>query len=428
MTVSHRSSRSGDAPSRTVRAMDDVAREYVRLVLALGRHDPDAVDAYYGPADILADVNAAAAPLADVARDVDRLEAVLQAIEVPSDTEAARRRDVLRAQAAALGTRIAMRSGARMPFDEESAALYDAVAPTLEAGHFDALLAGLDDALPGGGPVASRYEAFRAAFAVPPAKVDAVFRAAIDAGRHRTCAHLMLPPTERFTIEYVAGVPWSGYNWYKGGYRSVIQVNTDLPIYIDRALDLACHEGYPGHHVYNVIIERDLVEVRGWVEWSVYPLFSPQSLLAEGTANFGIAVAFPEDERLAFEHDVLYPLAGLDAGQAARYRAVQRLAGRLAYAGNEAARRYLDGVFTVDEAVAWLQRYALMNAERAAQRVRFFNRYRSYVVNYNLGEDLVAACVERHGGVASCPARRWEVFADLLRMPRLPSELAAGAH
>ena len=31
--------------------MNDVAERYVRLVLALGQHDPDYVDAFYGPAD-----------------------------------------------------------------------------------------------------------------------------------------------------------------------------------------------------------------------------------------------------------------------------------------------------------------------------------------------------------------------------------------
>jgi hypothetical protein len=57
-----------------------------------------------------------------------------------------------------------------------------------------------------------------------------------------------LPAEESFTLEYVTNQPWSGYNWYKGHYTSLIQINTDLPVAISRALDLACHEGYPGHH------------------------------------------------------------------------------------------------------------------------------------------------------------------------------------
>jgi hypothetical protein len=200
-------------------------------------------------------------------------------------------------------------------------------------------------------------------------------------------------------------------------------MNTDLPIYIDRALDLACHEGYPGHHVYNALLEKHLVRDRGWVEFSVYPLFSPQSLIAEGTANYGIEVAFPGAERIAFETGVLFPAAGLDPARADRYYKVQTMVEQLAYAGNEAARRYLNGQIDAAAAAAWLERYALMSNDRAKQRVRFMDQYRSYVINYNLGKDLVRQYIESRPGVAGNPERRWEEFEKLLSSPRLPSTL-----
>jgi hypothetical protein len=269
--------------------------------------------------------------------------------------------------------------------------------------------------------VPSRYVAYRNQFVIPPAKLDAVFTTAIAACRERTARHLTLPPGESFVVEYVNDKPWSGYNWYKGNYHSVIQVNTSLPIYIDRAVDLACHEGYPGHHVYNALLEKTLVRDRGWVEFSVYALFSPQSLIAEGSANYGISVAFPGTERAAFEQATLFPLAGLDASRASEYYRVLELAKELGYAGNEAARRYLNGEIDADAAADWLTRYALYEPARARQRVRFMDKYRSYVINYNLGEDLVRHHVEsRAGGNAQ---RRWELFAELLSSPRLPSGL-----
>ncbi len=49
--------------------------------------------------------------------------------------------------------------------------------------------------------------------------------------------------------------------------------------------------------------------------------------------------------------------------------------------------------------------------------------YRSYVINYNLGKDLVQQYVEAHGGGAAQPAKRWDIFGELLRSPRLPSGL-----
>ena len=267
-----------------------------------------------------------------------------------------------------------------------------------------------------------RYEEWRKPFLIPKEKLDAVFQAAIKECRARTLAHVALPPNESFAVDYVTNKPWGGYNWYKGNFHSVIQVNTDLPIFIDRAVDLAAHEGYPGHHVYNSLLEKNLVRDRGWVEFSVYPLFSPQSLVAEGTANFGRDVAFPtKTERMKFEKEVLFPAAGIDASRADEYYAVQDLMKQLDYAVNEAARRLINGEIDENAAVQWLQKYAVMEPARAQQRMKFIQRYRSYVINYNLGEDMVRRYIEKRSGTD--PEKKWSEFAKLLSSPRLPSGL-----
>jgi hypothetical protein len=412
----------------TAAAASDVfgtlAERYVRLVLSVGQHDADFVDAYYGPPDWKAAAEAGGKrPLAQVQREADSLVADLRVTAVPADPLERLRREYLIAQSNATATRVRMLGGAKLTFDEESRALYDAVAPTHDEAYFKGALKALDGLVPGDGPLAARVETFRQRFVIPHDRLDRVFRAAVDACRAETVRHLALPPGEQFTIEYVTGKSWSGYNWYQGNYRSLIQVNTDLPIFIDRALDLACHEGYPGHHVYNVLLEHHLVRGRGWQEFTVYPLFSPQSLIAEGTANFGIEVAYPASRRVAFERDRLFALAGLDPASAAQYYAVFAELDRLSYAGNEAARRYLNGEITAAQAADWLVTYTLSSRPRAEQRVRFFDQYRSYVINYNLGKDLVRAYVERLGGVETAPDLRWRVFGDLLSSPRLPSGL-----
>jgi hypothetical protein len=285
------------------------------------------------------------------------------------------------------------------------------------------VLTQLEAKLPGEGSLIERYDRYKRDFVIPARRLDRVFQEAIRACRERTLNHVELPPDERFTVEYVTGKSWSGYNWYQGNYQSLIQVNTDLPVFIDRAVDLACHEGYPGHHVYNVLLEKNLMRDRGWVEYSVYPLFSPQSLIAEGTANYGIEVAFSPADRLAFERDVLFPLAGIDGARAKAYYEVLALVDRLSYAGNEAARRYLNGTFDRAAAEGWLERYAMYPKPRAEQRMRFIDQYRSYVINYNLGKDLVRTHVEKQAGRQGTPARRWIAFTALLSSPRLPSGL-----
>ncbi|MGH9331428.1 MAG: hypothetical protein ACRD09_13380, partial [Vicinamibacterales bacterium] len=105
------------------------------------------------------------------------------------------------------------------------------------------------------------------------------------------------------------------------------------------------------------------------------------------------------------------------------YHRVETLVERLSYAGNEAARRYLNGEIDRRAAAEWLTRFALMSPARAEQRTRFIDDYRSYVINYNLGKDLVRQFIERRGGTADRAAKRWEEFAALLSSPRLPSAL-----
>jgi hypothetical protein len=403
--------------------MATISREYVRLVLALGKHDADYVDAYYGPPEIKREAEAAGLSLDAIGKGAAALLERVKGMPVPANDElSSLRHRYLEKQIAAMSARVRMLGGERLSFDEESKALYDAVAPHNDDAHFQAVIDKLEPRFPGSGPLVDRYDAWRRAFVIPREKLDTVFQAAIAACRERTLAHVKLPQ-EHFTVEYVTNKSWGGYNWYQGNFRSLIQVNTDLPVYIDRAVDLACHEGYPGHHVYNALLEQHLVKERGWSEFAVYALFSPQSLIAEGTANYGIEVAFPGRERIAFEQGTLFPLAGIDTARAAEYYEVQALVDQLSYAGNEAARRYLDGKIDREAAAAWLQRYALMPRERAAQRIRFFDQYRSYVINYNYGKDLVRTYIESRGGSASNPAKRWQEFEKLLSSPRLPSGL-----
>ncbi|HWN40944.1 MAG TPA: hypothetical protein VNW71_01920 [Thermoanaerobaculia bacterium] len=401
--------------------MDRAAESYVKLVLAVGQHDPDYVDAFYGPPEWRSEAEAAKRPLADLRAEAERLVADLQASPASGDEMERLRHQYLTRQLQSMVARLDMLSGKKLSFDEESQALYDSVAPTYGADHFQGILDQLEGLVPGEGPLPERIDRYRQGFVIPRDKLDAVFQAAIAECKRRTLEHFELPPGESFEVEYVTGKSWSGYNWYKGGFHSLIQVNTDLPIYIERAVDLACHEGYPGHHVYNALLEKHLVRDRGWPEFSVYALFSPQSLIAEGTANYGIEVAFPGDERVRFEREKLFPLAGIDPATAERYYEIQHLTQQLAYAGNEAARGYLNGTMTKQQAIDWQVRYNLSAPGRAEQRIKFFDQYRSYVINYNFGQDLVRQYIERRGG--DDPAKRWEEFEKLLASPRLPSGL-----
>ncbi len=404
------------------RRLDPIARQYVILGLSLGHHDPNYVDAYYGPASLRAAADSESLSVAKVRSSAESLIAQLgDSVPAYPDSLVRLRHRYLHTQLGSMVARAKMLAGERLTFDQEARALYDAEPPHFANAHFDSLLTRLDSLLPGKGPLAQRYDRFRSRVIIPAARVDTVFKTAIAACRARARAHLSLPQGERFDLEYVKGTPWNAYNWYKGGYHSLIQVNLDFPIAIDRAIDLACHEGYPGHHVYNALLEQALVRGRGWVEFSIYPLFSPQSLIAEGSANYGIDMAFPEPQRTAFERDSLFPIARLNPALAGLNGSVRQVITDLNYARNEVARRYLDGELDAAGARAAMQRYWLISPEQAAKTLRFIDTYRSYVINYNLGRDMVASWLDRTAH--SDPAARWKEFGELLSSPRLPHDL-----
>ncbi|WAS91177.1 hypothetical protein [Nannocystis punicea] len=405
-------------------SLDAAAETYVKLVLALGQHDRDYVDAYYGPSDWAEAAKRDRLPLAEVGRRAAALLQALAASAAPRERLVARRRRFLQRQVHAVAVRVRLLSGESMRFDEESEGLYGARAPIRAEAELEAALAELGALLPGSGALAERLHAFRQDFMIPPAKLERVLQTSIAEARRRTKEHIPLPADESVTLELVTGETWDGYNWYRGDGRSLVQVNSDLPITISHAIDVAAHESYPGHHVYNLLLEQRLVRQLGWVEFAVYPLYSPQSLIAEGSATYGVHVVFPDET--AYLRDVLFPLAGLPAERVEVYLQVEALARRLRYADIEAARRFLDGQATREQTRDYLVRYRLLSPPQVERFLVNAAEDRTYVINYSLGHDLVADFIARKGGTDERPGRRWELLRELLSSPCTPEDLRTG--
>ncbi|MFZ6691987.1 hypothetical protein [Undibacterium sp. SXout20W] len=397
--------------------INQIAEAYVKLVLATGQHDDSYVDAYIGPAEWRNNVQKQ--PLAELLVSADELLKNAKALPAapPSEVE---RQAFLLLQVDAVRAHLGHLAGHTLAFDDESQVLYDAVSPALTPADLDVTLTELENLLPGGGELNQRLSSYNKQFEIPREKLDAVFTAAINEARARTRKYIVLPENESFQIAYVTDKVWSAYNWYKGNSHSLIEVNTDFPMFISRAIDLASHEAYPGHHVFNVLIENELVKQKGWIEYAIYPLYSPMSFLAEGSANYGIEVAFPHAERMKFEKEILFPLAGIDPDKAERYYQIQAVLQKLSYVGNMVAKQYLDGEINRETAIAMLMKYSLSDADRSAQRIRFIENLRSYVINYNLGQDVVQAYIERRAGTQDQDLR-WKVLTDLLRSPKSAS-------
>lgn len=409
--------------SAKVDPLSDIARQYVLLSLEIGTHEDGYIDAYYGPPEWKQQAEASPRALPALAGAVDALDATLAAVDVSrEETLVQRRATFLRAQLNAARTRIRMLRGEKLSFAQESLGLFGATPQIKPLESYDPVLAEIEALLPGPGPLAERVDAFQERFVIPADRLKPVFDRAIAECRARTARHIPLPRGESFRMEFVTGKPWSGYNYYQGNLASLIQINTDLPIRISRAVDLGCHEGYPGHHALNYLLEQRLMRARGWMEYSVYPLYSPQSLIAEGSANFGIDLAFPGNQKLEFEMRELYPLAGLSTADAPRLAALQKALTGLRGARFTIAQLYLDGKISRDEAIAFTRKYQLMSEARARQSVGFTDAYRSYVINYGLGQDMVQEHVEAAGTSTNA---RWAAMERVISEPTLPADLVA---
>jgi hypothetical protein len=410
------SMQENNTQKETMMDISTIAEEYVKLTLKVGQHHSSYIDAYYGPKAWQPTGEPIA--LALLKQTTEQLLIDINQVQVPADQQ--QRKEFLKIQLQSVVIFIRQLLKEPLSFEQESLGLYDAVSPKISLTQLDLVLEELSLLLPGEQDLNLKYNKFQSQFIIDTTKLDLVFQAAINEARQRTKQYIALPEEENFTIEYVTNKVWSGYNWYKGNSFSLIQLNTDFPIYIDRAIDLASHEGYPGHHVFNSQMEQHLVNKKGWVEYSVYPLYSPLSLLAEGSANYGIQVVFNADDRLKFEQEVLFPLAGLDANKARKYYQIQALKAQLSYIDNLVAAQYLDGLIDKEQAIALLMKYSLVSAKKAQQRIGFIEANRAYVINYNLGQDLVRKYVDKLTTTGGEEVR-WQVFSELLANPKTAS-------
>jgi len=407
------------APAPTA-DLNALAERYVRLALEIGTHEEGYIDAYYGPEAWKTEAEAHPRSVAQLKSDADALRAELAAaVSSAGDAAAARRARTLEVYVSSARFRLDMIEGRRVPLADEAEALFGIRPDLRPLSSYDEALARVEAVVPGQGPLAQRVEAFVARYTIPEDRITPVMQAAIAECRRRTLEHFDLPANERFDMELVTGQSWGAYNWYRGNNNSLIQINAGLPIRIDAAIGTGCHEGYPGHHVQGIAAER-LYRERGYVEYSVAPLFSPQGPLNEGAGDYGVQLAFPGEERTAFEARVLYPLAGLDPASAPALAAFGEAVNALDGARLTIAAMYLGGEIDRARAVELTQRYQLMSRERAERSIAFAEHYRSYVINYATGEDLVRAYIERAGPSAEA---RWRAYESILNQPTLPEHL-----
>lgn len=268
--------------------MEDVVARYLLLGLRLGRHVDGFVDAYYGPPELKERVDAEPpAPPAELAREAAALERELDELGDPQ------RARWLAAQLDGLAATAERLDGAPLPFLDEVRRCYGVEPRPPAEDELREAHRRLDELLPGGGSLADRYRAWRLDAVPRGALLEAVGRLRPEL-RDRTEALFGLPEGESVDVELVSNEPWGGFNYYLGGRRSRVVINTDVLPRPERLPEVTAHEIYPGHHAEHAWKEALLVDRDGRLEETIFLTGTPQSLIAEGIATNALAALGPE--------------------------------------------------------------------------------------------------------------------------------------
>jgi hypothetical protein len=364
--------------------------DYLLLGLRLGRHVDGLVDAYFGPPEPKERVDA---------------EALVAPSELAAEARALTERastDWLRAQLAGCETTARRLDGEAISWSDEVERCYGVRPAHTDEATFAAAHEHLDAALPGAGGLRERYRAWIDQQALP---VDALLQASArfaDALRARTAELFGLPDDEAAAIELVGDEPWAAFNYYLGGRRSRVVVNTDLPVYSFRLPELVAHEIYPGHHTEHAWKEALLVDGEGNYGEAIFLVGTPQSTVSEGIASLApeIVGAYDSAPSIYAELGVPYDPATSDAVRDAR-EALDTVA-------VNAALLLYEGGASRDEAVSYIEHWHLAPREHAEKNVEFITHptWRAYVSCYASGYEL---------------CRRW-VNGDAQRFRRLLTE------
>jgi hypothetical protein len=114
---------------------------------------------------------------------------------------------------------------------------------------------------------------------------------------------------------------------------------------------------------------------------------------------------------MLYEQGVLFPIAGLDPTTADVLDKLNQLTDQLSHSITATAQLYLNGEISREEAIEQRRKYALVSQAKAEQSVRFIEQYRAYVLNYNLGKDIVSAYINKQ---SQDQAGKWQAFERML--------------
>jgi len=401
--------------------MDELGREYLLVALGIGRLQDGIVDSYYGPPELRTEADSREATAAQLAGQAAELRARL------ADEPDVQRQQWLDRQLVALETLARRLDGKEIGYLEEVERCFDARPEPTPRAVYDAVHRRLDDLLAPGPDLRRRVEQRSERLTVPADRLAPIVEWLIAEIRRDCLRHFAAPVGESLTVSLVTGEPWSAYNWYDGGLRSRIEVNTDLPLRAPEMIGLMTHECFPGHHLEHAWKEQRLYRELGRVEASVLLINTPEAYVSEGVGELGGKLVV-EDGRWQELFEGICRQAGipLEPGEAARQREISRALGELRSTSADASLLLHAEQRPGEEVIEFVERTALTTAQRAAKTLEFISHplWRTYVFCYSGGERLLADWCAAAGDLDAQRGRFFRLLTEQLTPSALRESMA----
>lgn len=395
--------------------LDELSKAYVKIAFEMEHYIPGIVDAYFGPENLKD--SAQKSGKQSIESLLSDVQTMIEQIEQMRDQDAARKQFLL-SEFRALHALLRIVHGEKLSVSEAAQALFDIIPEYVNESVFEEALLELDELLPPGESIRERNELRKKGLRIPAEDFERIVQIVLDEVKIRTKAKFELPNREHIEIEIVRDKFWLAYNWYLGNYRSRIEFNVDQPFHIHSITEIVAHETYPGHHSEHAMKEQMLFREKGFIEHSIIPVNTPQSVISEGIATMAISIIMPTVELIDWHSQILFPAIHLKDYDAEREERIMACFEAFRDIVNNAVFLKYDQRLGDEELKRYLLRYSLMSEVEVNQSLRWLNDplWRIYGFTYTEGRRLLTELFEKRG-------QQDDWFGRLISEPVTPGQI-----
>lgn len=282
----------------------EFGEQFLTLALRIGKHIENYVDFYIGPPKLRAAVEV------EEKQSPSKLLQKCFVLQKTMDQEkfTKKRHHYLQKKLTAMETALRIQCGEEIPYLEKLDKIFD-IHPTFQDdSDIESISKQIEETKPWKDDTERKSGDFSKKNLLPHDQILSKYSKAFDILRTKTkeVYQDLIPDQEKITLKLVKDLLGGSRaaNWYLGNYESRIEFNLDTTFTLRSIIDLAAHEGYPGHHTEYIIKEQKQINEHNRWEHLYSALMDPSVVISEGIAKTGLDVlySYKEQYEIQMEH------------------------------------------------------------------------------------------------------------------------------